>query len=215
MPKRKLAKIVLAIGILCLIAAPILGYFLDKLQLFNVAPVTISENSDNDLQDAFAYPISIEKNKKLVVEFSVFYPNVSATIKIFGKGTYDSEIHLHRSPSIPTGQNFVYSQFVYGSFFAGSTDTLTITNNGYWYIEFAGGASGANLISYPGNYVVVVYGFNSGPSSDTTISFNLMIKIDGPGDLLEEIFYYIGAGIIVCLVLFISYGYFKKLRRGI
>ncbi|UCD02159.1 MAG: hypothetical protein JSV23_03855 [Promethearchaeota archaeon] len=218
--KRKLiVKIVLILGIVFLILAPILGYTTDKLVLLDQKPIVINEDSEDGLQKSFAFPFSLESHQKISIEFSVYYANVSATLKIFGRGFYDQRYSLNSSPTGLTGLDFVYSQFVWGqspSTYTGSDNerTFLYDEDGYWYIEFAGDTSGDYLISIPGSYVIVVYGDNNGPPSDTTVSFNLVVKIDGPGDFLEELFYYIGAGVIGLLVLFISYSYYKKFKGG-
>jgi len=219
MKRRKILGIFFIIGIALLILAPILGYATDKITICDRKPVIIREDSSTGLQKAFAFPFSLESNQKVRVEFSVFYANISATLKIFGNGYYSQQYALNNSPGGLTGLYFVYSQFVWGqtpSVYTGSDNVRTFgySEDGYWYIEFAGGASGDYLISIPGSYVIVVYGDNNGPSSDTTVRFNLVVKIDGPGDLLEDIFYYIGAGILGALSLYLAYDYYKKFKGG-
>ena len=184
----KRAKIVLLIGIILIIAAPILGFFLDKLILYSAAPVTppIQETSDTDIANAYNFPVSLAKNQKLVVEFSIYYPDVSATLKILGKGAYEAAVATNANPNGITGENFVYSEFTWGqspSSSTVSTNSRNINEDGYWYIEFAGTTSGDYLVSRPGDYVVVVYGTNSGSSTDVT--FNITIKTDGPGEFLQ------------------------------
>ena len=217
MVKKKIS-IIFIVGVALLITAPILGYFLDKTVLYERKPYVIDEDSDNSLQSAFAYPFSIRRDQKITIGFSVYYANVTATLKILGKGYYNQQYDLNSTlPDDLNGQDFVYSQFVWGqspSTYTYSDDERSITYNGYWYIEFAGDTSGDYLISIPGSYVVVVYGDNDGPPQNTDVLFNIVIKIDGPGDLLEEIFYYLGAGVIAALVLFISYSYYKKFKGG-
>ncbi len=214
MVKKKISMIIFIVGVALLITAPILGYFLDKTVLYEKKPVEIDEYSDVRLEGAFAYRFSLRRDQKITIGFSVYYANVTATLKILGKGYYDQQYDLNDTlPDDLNGQDFVYSQFVWGqSPSADSDDERSITHDGYWYIEFAGDTSGGYLISIPGSYVIVVYGDNDGPLSD--VLFNIVIKKDGPGDLLEEIFYYLGAGVIAALVLFISYSYYKKFKGG-
>jgi hypothetical protein len=218
--KRKLiTKLVLLIGIAFIILAPILGYTMDKLVLYDKTRISIDESSNDGLQEAFAYSISLSKNQKVTIEFGVYYANVSATLKILGKGFYDQQYSLNSTPTGLNGLYFVYTQFAWGVYpssyvYSDNMRTFGYDEDGYYYIEFAGGASGDYLISIPGSYVIVVYGENNGPTSDTTVNFNLRVKIDGPGELLEEIFYYIGAGVIVVVILFLSLGYYRKLRGG-
>ncbi|MHA2008049.1 MAG: hypothetical protein ACXABO_11945 [Promethearchaeota archaeon] len=218
MKKKKLSLIILLIGIILLVSAPILGYTLDKIEILNKRGINIEEDSTFGIESAYDYPISLQEGQKIVIEFSVFYANVSATLIILGKGLYDQQLALNSSPTIISGQYFVYSQFAWGQspyLYTSSTNSITISNNGYWYIEFAGGTGGDYIISIPGKYVIVIYGDNSGPPIDTSVRFNLKIRIDGPGDFLEELFYYLGTGVMVGLVLLVAYDYYKKLRRGI
>lgn len=158
--------------------------------------------------------------QKVRIEFSVYYANVSATLKIFGKGYYDQQYALNNTPvDNLIGLDFIYSQFVWGQSPSTRTDSdnersFTFSEDGYWYIEFAGDTYGDYLISIPGSYVIVVYGDNNGPPSDTSVRFNLVVTMDGPGDFLEDFFYYIGAGVIGVVILLLSYGYYKKFKGG-
>jgi hypothetical protein len=219
MVKKIILKILFVAGLAFLILAPILGYTLDRVEVYNRKPVNIDEYSSDGLQEAFAYHFSLTSRQKIRIEFSVYYANISATIKIFGKGYYDQQYALNNSPTGLTGLDFVYSQFVWGqspSTYTGSDNERSFgyTQDGYWYIEFAGDTSGDYLISIPGSYVIVVYGDNNGPPTDTIVSFNLVIRMDGPGDFLEDFFYYIGGGIIGIVILLLLYGYYKKLKGG-
>ncbi|MFX0106180.1 MAG: hypothetical protein ACFE75_11920 [Candidatus Hodarchaeota archaeon] len=216
--KRKLiARIVLIVGIVLLILAPILGYTTDKLVMLDQKPIVINEASSTGLQQSYAYQFSLAGNQKARIEFSVYYPNITATLKIFGKGYYDQQYALDSNPVGLIGLYFICSEFIWGQTPSGATtintNSRTLTYNGYWYIEFAGDTNDPYLISIPGYYVIVVYGDNDGPS-DTSVLFNLVVKIDGPGDFLETLFYYLGAGVIGVLILFISYGYYKKFKGG-
>jgi hypothetical protein len=217
MKRKKISMIILIVGIAFLILAPILGYTTAKSTLLDRRPAIIEEDSSTGLTEAFAFQFSIQSNQKVRIEFSVYYANITATLKIFGRGYYDQQLALNNSPVGMTGLDFIYSQFVWGqapSTFTGSASSRTIVYNGYWYIEFAGDTSGDYLISIPGSYVVVVYGDNDGPPANIDILFNIVIKIDGPGELFETIFYYIGAGVILVAVLFVSFGYYKKFKGG-
>lgn len=207
----------LIIGIGLFVAAPILGYFLDKVEVVNNS-IGIYEDSSLGLQKAFAVPVTIQKDQKATIGFSVNRANVTATLKIVGKGYYDQQYALNNTPGSLSGLSFIYSQFVWGqspSTYTGSSTSRTITNNGYWYIEFGGGTSGDFVISIPGAYVIVVYGSNSGPASDTFVPFNLLVRIDGPGEILKQIFYYAGAGVLAILAIYVTFGFYKKLRREI
>jgi hypothetical protein len=217
MQRKKISIIILIVGIAFLIIAPILGYTTETSTLYAKSSKTIDEDSTVGLTESFAFPFSLQSNQKVRIDFSVFYANVSATLKIFGRGFYDREYTLNSSPAGMPGLSFVWSQFAWGqnpSSFADDATSRTIQYNGYWYIEFAGGTNGDYLISIPGSYVVVVYGDNDGPPTDVDVQFNIIVEIDGPGDLLERLFYYIGAGVILVAILFVSFSYYKKFKGG-
>ncbi len=218
MKRKKLSMIILIVGIAFLVLAPILGYTLDKTTLLDRKPITINEDSSVGLPEAYDYGFTLQSYQKVRIEFSVYYANVTATLKIFGRGYYDQQKALNStSPGAMVGLDFVWSQFAWGQTPSSHTDdanSRTITYNGYWYIEFAGDTNNDYLISIPGSYVVVVYGDNDGPATNTEVKFNIVIKIDGPGDYLEKIFFYIGAGVILAALLFISFGYYKQFKGG-
>jgi hypothetical protein len=220
MVKKTILKIIFIAGVALLILAPILGYTLDTVEKYNRKPVVIDEYSSDGMRKAFAYEFSLTSRQKVRIEFSVYYANVSATLKIFGKGSYDQQYALNNTPLAGlTGLDFIYSQFTWGQSpynSRGSDDERSFgyAEDGYWYIEFAGDTYNNYLISIPGSYVIVVYGDNNGPPSDTTVRFNLVVTMDGPGDFLEDFFYYIGAGVIGVFILLLSYGYYKKFKGG-
>ena len=219
--KKTILKIIFIAGVALLILAPILGYTTDKLEEYNRKPVIINEDSSAGLPEAFAFHFSLSSGQKVRIEFSVFYANISATLKIFAKGFYDQQYALNSTPPGGlVGLDFVYSRFVWGqpppSTYTYSDNEISFgyAEDGYWYIEFAGDTSGDYLISIPGSYVIVIYGDNNGPLSDTTVRFNLVVIMDGPGEFLEELFYYIGVGVIGVAILLLFYGYYKKFKGG-
>ena len=60
-----------------------------------------------------------------------------------------------------------------------------------------GTRSGDALISWPGDYFVIVYGTNSGGPTDIYVSFDITIAVDGPGDLLLNLFILVGAFLLI------------------
>ncbi len=221
MDSKKVFKIFLILAILLIIAGPLLGYFLNKVTVESRDagnPLIIQESSTTTIRDAYHKDVTLSRNQRIIIEFSVYYPDVSAYLIIIGKGTYDQE-YTADNPPPGSGLTFLYSEFTYGqpaAYSALPATVVTITNDGYWYIEFAGGYSGVGgnyLISRPGDYVVVVYGNNTGPG--TQVTFNLIIKMDGPGDFLQELFLTIGIILLACCAIFYAYSYLNKLRRGL
>ncbi len=220
MDSKKLLKLFLILAVILIIAGPLLGFFLDKVTIESREasnPLIIQESSTTTIRDAYHKDITLSRNQMIIIEFSVYYPDVSADLIILGKGTYDQEFAADNPPP-GSGLTFLYSEFTYGqpaTYSSSPATVVTISNDGYWYIEFAGGYSGVGgdyLISRPGNYVVVVYGNNVGPGTEVT--FNLTVKVDGPGDFLEELFLTIGILLLACCAIFYAYSYLNKLRRG-
>jgi hypothetical protein len=175
--KKKTAYIILGIGAVCLILGPLFGVVLDKMTIYDSKPELIYEDSADGMTEAFAYPVTLNRDQKLIIEISDFYPNSTVTIRILAESVYKRAYSLNSTTSGVTGLQFVYCEFGYGSTPAGSTvgaNTLTLPNNGiYFYIEFMGDRVGDSLISWPGNYYVVVYGSNSGPASDIKVYFDI------------------------------------------
>jgi hypothetical protein len=210
----KKIKILILICVILIILGPILGLALNKVILVNQSFV-ISETSNTDIQNATAYEFTLSKGQKIAIEFSVNTANVTATLKILGKGAYDQAYEASSNPGPITGKNLIYSQFAFGQTPASQSASATsrsITNDGFWYIEFAGDTTGDYLISVPGDYVVIVYGTNS---FATNVYFNLVIKMDGPGAIVETLLILIGVGALVAIMLLVTIGYLKKTGRGL
>lgn len=212
----KKIKILVLISVLLIILGPVLGLLLNKVILVN-QPMVIPATSNTDIQDAYAYPFSLAKGQKIVIEFSLFTENVSATLKILGKGTYDEEDVPSNPPGPIGGKSFVYSEFAFGrsptfSTVAYPATSRSITNEGHWYIEFAGAVNGVYLISVPGDYVVIVYGSNTG---GTNVYFDLIVKIDGPGEIIGMLLTLVGIGMLAAILVIGTMGYLKKTGRGL
>ena len=203
--KKKTAYFIIGIGILCLVLGPLFGILLDKVSVYEGKPQVIQEDSTTGMTNAFAKQVTLTKDQKLIVEISEFYPNSSVTIRIIAKSVFDRAISLDSAPGGVSGLQFVYSEFGWGSSPAGSTNgasSLSLPSSGiYFYIEFMGDRVGDSLISWPGDYYVIVYGINTGPVSDTNVSFDITIKVDGPGETLNNLLILIGALIIVVYVM--------------
>ena len=202
--KKKTAYIILGIGAICLILGPIFGVVLDKMTIYDSKPEIIQEDSVR-ITKAFAFPVTLNRDQKLIIVISDFYPNSSVTIRILAKSTYDRAYSENDTTSSVSGLQFVYSEFGYGTTPAGSTNganTLTLPASGiFFYIEFMGDRTGDSLISWPGDYYVVVYGSNSGPASNLNVLFDIHIKVDGPGEALYNAFILIGVLIILIYLM--------------
>lgn len=203
--KKKTTYIILGIGAICLILGPIFGIVFDKMTIYDSKPEIIQEDSADGMTKAFAFPVTLNRDQKLIIEISNFYPNSSVTIRILAKSTYLRAYSLNSTTSGVTGLQFVCSEFGYGTTPSGSTfgtNSLTLPTDGiYLYIEFMGDRIGDSLISWPGDYYVVVYGSNSGPASDLNVLFDIHIKVDGPGEALYNFFILIGVLIILIYLM--------------
>ena len=210
-------KIYALVSVIIIILGPIFGITLDKITLFD-SNVLISTNSSSNIQEAFDYPFTLTKEQKLTMEFSVNTRNVSATLKILTSSAWENANDSGTDPDVITGQDFIYSQFAYGqspATLSGSTTSRSISQNGYWYCEFAGDTSGDYLISMPGDYVVIIYGSNSQAPTWTNVTFNIKLRIDGPGEFLGGLFILIGVSALVATMLLATFSYMKKTRRAL
>jgi len=211
----KKIKIILLVSVILLFLGPTLGFFLDKINLYDQT-VAIPETSNTNIQDAFAFDFSLAKNQKLVVEFSVSTPNDSLTLKFLRKANFDQYYAASTASTSIGGLRFIYNQFVFMS--APTVDDallVTISESGQYYIEFSGDAttSGNHLISIPGDYAVFVYGLDS--QAGTHVAFNIKIRADGPGAIIELWCILIGIIALVAIMLLATYGYLNKTRRGL
>ncbi|MFO8017158.1 MAG: hypothetical protein R6U96_00860 [Promethearchaeia archaeon] len=202
--------ILLVAGIVLLGLAPVLGKALDKTVIAEETEKEIDADSETDAEKAYTQEISLETNERAIIEFSTSYPNSTATLEIIGKGEFDSE--PDDDPSAMTGENFVYSEFAMGDTpntgVSQDVSSVTIENDDYYYIEFAGDTDGnGNLKSVPGNYVVIV----SAGLNET--QFDISIKTDGPmdaGDVINTVFNVIGGSLIVAFLAVVSYQLYQR-----
>ncbi|MFW9949227.1 MAG: hypothetical protein ACFFKA_03755 [Candidatus Thorarchaeota archaeon] len=170
----------------------------DREEIYNEV---IQEYSVSGITQAYAKEVSLAKDQKLIIEIAEFYPNCSVTIKILAKSTFNEAMIANSTPGSIGGLDFVYSVFGWGTTPSGGTNgatALTLPSNGlYLYIEFMGTRSGDALISWPGDYVVIVYGSNFGDPTDINVWFDITVAVDGPGDLLLNLFILVGVFLLI------------------
>jgi hypothetical protein len=164
------------------------------MPLVNQQGAVINEERCIRFEGSYAYGFSLSQGQKLVIRFSVYYVNVTATLRIFGQGKYSMEYNENDTlTSSVTGMRyFLTSTPSYytnpDSVGSGVVNTVTATNDDAYYIEFMGdGSSGTtNIWSEPGNYVLLVYGSNSGTGpTDHDVKFNITISLAGLGKVLS------------------------------
>jgi hypothetical protein len=203
---KKGAYIFVGIAAICLILGPILGMVTKTITIHERRPETVKEYSTAGISQAFNLDFTLAKDQKLIVEISEFYPNSSITLKILARSTYEAALRVNSTPGSVSGLEFVYSVFGWGTTPAGGTNGATsrsLPSNGlYLYIEFMGTRSGDALISWPGDYNLIVYGTNSGGPTDVDVFFDIKVSLDGPGDMLSNLLIIIG--ILLLLFYFLS-----------
>jgi hypothetical protein len=216
--KNKFLKAGLVIGLIFIIFGPMIGGLFETLSVRKEKDKTISEDSAVYFADAAAYGIRIKRNQKYIIKFSVYSQNVSATLKIFGKGTYDSERIKNdtNAPQTVTGRYFLVSQPSWAWDPSSTDDTrtsVTCNQDDFYYIEFMGdGQASSDLIwSEPGDFVILIYGTNSFVNG-TAVTYNIEIYKSGPSDLVRTIFSYSGWGILLIAGLVICTRLIKQWR---
>ena len=193
--------------------APVIGHVTSQVVLLDRTqdPIIIREASSNGIQEAFAYPITLIEYQKADIEFSVSLPNSTTTLKILDKEIYDTNYFLNNSPIEINGEDFLtlrgaYLREEYPS------DSATIYEQGSRYIRFSGAIYGSNIVYRPGDYVILVYGSYDQDKTDSVISFNLLVKLDGPEDFIE--FFLISFSLLILIIygLIITINYIRKIE---
>ena len=200
--KNKSFTIGIVIGIILIIIAPMVGGLFETIRVMKDKDRTISEESSVSMRDVAAYPLTVKRNQKYIIQFSVYTVNVSASLKILGKGQFDSEYQQNatNSPQTVTGKYFLVSQPSW-AWDPSSTDdsmtSVTCNQDDYYYIEFMGdGQSSSDLIwNEPGDYICIVYGTNSFVNA-TSVTYNIEISKSGPSRIIKNVFSYTGWGIL-------------------
>ncbi len=163
------------LGVILLFIAEPVAYSKRSEQILNLQGHTIQENSSITIYEAYAFGFTLEKNQKMVIEFSCNYINSTVTMKIIGNGTYQSAkaANTTNGPTLLVGKQFVNIEEVYGSYPGVTYGTShTLTNDGYKKVEFVGN----QRVNIPGEYVILVYGDNpSTVATETQVQFNLVV----------------------------------------
>lgn len=208
MDKEKKTLAILAIvAVACLILAPLFGLLFETTKLVDRQGIQIKDDSSVSFEDAYALEFSLDTNEKAIIKFSVYYENVTANLKIFGKGKYDAEVSQNgtNDPTTENGRYYMVSEFDWSANPAGDTQRIsTAVMDDFFYIEFMGDGDNLNNIwSEPGNYVIVVYGTNAWAGADD-VTFNLTVEVPGAGSILSLIFNLAAIGCLIAIgVLFI------------
>ena len=215
---KKNLTIFLTIGILFLILAPIVGEMTDTILIFNEQNKLVDQESEVSFHNVDSYEISIKKNQKITIKFSVYSQNVTASLKIFGKGLFDSEYIKNDTygPQNVSGRYFLISRPTWSgdpSWYGYTQTVVSCVQDDFYYIEFMGdGNSGNTIWNEPGEYVIFVYGSNSYNMS-TEVIYNIQIYKDGPSALIKTVMSSIGWGILIVAGLVIINDSIKKIQE--
>lgn len=214
----KMQKNALIIGLVCFGLAAIFGYATARLTIFEQNGITTTEDSQVSFQKAFNYNFSLTTGQTLIIKFSVHYNNITANLKVFGKGTFEQEYvkNTTNAPQNVAGRNFLQANPGWVSTATPTAGTLsataTCTTDGYYFLEFMGNGGGSRIWTEPGDYVILVYGSNAGgDSTQTDVKFNLSISIDGPGPILSTLLNITGLVILGALALSLILNFRKNL----
>ncbi len=215
---KKTIKVLLTMGLLFLILGPIVGEMAEKVLIHDESNKLIDQESEISFHNVSSYEISIKKNQKITIEFSVYSQNVTASLKIVGKGLFDSEYMKNDTggPQNVSGRYFLISKPAWGgnpSYYGETQTVVSCVQDDYYYIEFMGdGRESGNLIwNEPGDYVIFIYGSNSYNMS-TEVIYNIEIYKDGPSTEIKKWCSYIGWALILIAGLVIINDSMKKLR---
>lgn len=212
-------KFGLVAGMLFILFAPTVGGLFETIRVKNDEDQNISDDSAVSFHDVAAYEISIKRGQKFIIKFSVYTVNVSASLKIVGKGLFDSEYQKNatNAPQTVTGKYFLVSKPAWGYDPSVSEDTQTVVTciqDDFYYLEFMGDGQSSNDLIWnePGDYVIFVYGSNLFVNSTSGVTFNLEILKSGPSNVITDIFYLLGLGVILIAGLVIGMRMLNKWR---
>ncbi|MHA1620466.1 MAG: hypothetical protein ACTSVZ_14410 [Promethearchaeota archaeon] len=217
MESKKKIKILLALGLLFLILGPMVGEMTETFRIYNESDKIVDQESEISFHNVDQYEITIKKNQKITIKFSVYSPNVTASLKIFGKGLFDSEYLKNdtNGPQNVDGRYFMISTPSWSgdpSWYEDTQRVVSCDQDDFYYIEFMGDGNSADAIwNEPGEYVVFVYGSNSYNMS-TDVIYNIEIYKDGPSTLIKTWSSTIGWLLLIVAGFFIVNESIKKFK---
>jgi len=214
---KKKIKLLLTLGFLFLILGPIIGEMTETVLIYNESSKLVDQESEKSFQNVDTYEINIKKNQKVSIKFSVYSQNVTASLKIFGKGLFDSEYAKNDTyaPQNVNGRYFLISKPTWSgdpSWYDETQRVVSCVQDDFYYIEFMGdGDPGGYIWNEPGEYVIFVYGSNSFNTS-TDVIYNIEIYKDGPSALIKTGFSSVGWLMLIVAGLVIINDSIKKFR---
>ncbi|MHA1147826.1 MAG: hypothetical protein ACTSR8_06235 [Promethearchaeota archaeon] len=202
----------LIIGIIFISTSPFIAMLLDKVVIEDQKGALVSKVSENRIDYAYHKPFTLEKGQKAIIEFSLNFKNSTLVFFIAGRAEYRGLDKSETAPSeISTKYSFLQTEFSKWeedkADLVNNVNEITLTNDGFAYIEFMGDVSGDNdLISMPGDYIIIIYTTNH-PNGYNEVEFNIKVSIDGPydaGDIMGMSLLIVGF-ILVAYVAIISF----------
>jgi len=194
--------------------APFIGLYTNHKIILDRSqdPITISESNSTAIRDAFTYPLTLMDYQKVDIEFSMSLSNSTATLKILNREIYEKNYLLNSSPIKINGEEFLSIQEDYRHGVYHPSNYTTIHEEGSRHIRFSGGIYGTDLVYRPGNYVILVYGSHEESGKDSSILFNLLVILDGPGSFLEIFLITTSLIVLICYSLYITIKYIRKIE---
>ncbi len=211
---RKAISLLIIAGLLIAIS-PFLASLYDKRTLIDETGTDVDASSRNHLNDAYIESFTLEKDQKLIIEFSVQSGNVTVSLIIIGRGEYKGLDKVDTKPTeVSTKYNFLRTKFGKWE----DPEDMTVTENeetlsrdGYAYIEFMGDVTNGHLLSITGEYKVIVFA-REHPDGAKEVEFNIKMSLDGPydpGDLIGFLFPSIG----LLLIAYVGISSFRTLIK--
>ncbi|NHI94296.1 MAG: hypothetical protein EAX96_17525 [Candidatus Lokiarchaeota archaeon] len=195
----KKSKITVIIAIIFFVLGPILGFTLAKIPMQVVTGKVVEGGSLSNVTLAYAFPFNVQYEQSCIIEFTARYNGTPIRLIIVGQGAYNTGVENGLSPDNIAWRNFMVSTFsravTPGSSYS-IESSVVCTGDDTFYIEFMGDGTitGTDRIwSEPGSYVIIVY-VSAGTDAGV---FDLKVYLEGPGEIINNIFIIIG----LCLIL--------------
>lgn len=215
MKKKREALIIFSSAFLIIAIAPVVGFATSYVTLLDRTenPIPIQESSSSGIQEAYAYPFTLTGRQKVDIQFSMSLPNSTTTLKILDEQIYEINYILNRSPIEINGEEFLNLQGAYLRDYYPS-NYVTIYEQGSRYIRFSGGIYDSDIVYRPGNYVILVYGSQEKELDEinSSLFFNLLIKLDGPGNFIELLLITLSLLTLISYCLIITINYLRKIE---
>lgn len=218
--KLKIASISIAIiGIASLVFTQVGAQYFEEFLLVDAQPRVLNTNSAVYVNQSFNTVFTLKQGYKCDVVISNIYDNngsedIGVDLRFVPLGTY---LNARENPTDPDSLTSLYFQEIEYKYPDNPTRDAdnevsggVIDENEVYTYEFMGNGDTNDIWSLPGQYAVIIWVTNSGLG--TTGSFGVRISVDGQGDLLRTIFYWLG-GILILVAAILAVAYIILNRR--